>query len=194
MGMIHLTTMLCLWLPFNLQEQDLDITCFFCHMDCVFEMKAQAAKHWKAGVKCETCHGASVGHLDVEDNSVKPDKTWNSSDVHELCKGCHEIPCAAYGKSAHARKAGNQKVERELPTAPNCSTCHGFHGLRTAAEIREGCLRCHWKLPEKCVINLPRGEGRSARMNCSDCHEPHSLVLHSDPVAPQPRTRIRHWK
>ena len=80
---------LCLFTFFSMPQvkaQDYNNPCFFCHMNIIVEMKVKASKHWEASVDCEACHGPSGEHVDVEDNSIKPDSVWTNEDVHNLCR------------------------------------------------------------------------------------------------------------
>jgi dienelactone hydrolase len=154
------------------QDEATSISCFFCHMEIIAEMKTQAVKHWEAGTRCEACHGASIEHLDVEDNSVKPDKVWNDTSVHLLCGECHQTSSDGYVSSCHADLAVNSRPAAEK--APNCSGCHGYHGLKTPAEIKGKCLSCHPGLPASCVGGS--GAGNEQAFPCKRCHDSHSLA------------------
>jgi hypothetical protein len=164
-------------LRLNGQEQDSSISCFYCHMDIIVEMKAGAPKHWNAGVKCEACHGASMGHIDAEDNSVKPEKVWGKSNVHELCRGCHDRAFAAYRKSVHARMLLPQRAARVQANGPSCCSCHGFHGLRSQPQIAKASVSCHRHLPEGCKASVPSDNAHESGKSCKGCHEHHSLTF-----------------
>jgi len=157
------------------QEQDSSISCFYCHMNVIVETKAKAPKHWRSEVRCQACHGTSMEHIDAEDNSIKPEKLWSDSNVHELCRGCHGSPSAAYRESRHALRLLPQEAAPAQAKGPSCSSCHGFHGLRSEPEIMATCRRCHPKLPKRC--ETAGDEARSSGMNCKSCHNPHSLAL-----------------
>lgn len=154
------------------QDEAIKISCFFCHMEIIAEMKAQAIKHWEAGTKCQACHGVSMEHLDVEDNSVKPTRIWNNATVHNLCRECHQHSFSTYLSSSHAKQA--LKAKPDAAKAPNCSSCHGYHGLKSEMEIMRKCRSCHESLPTAC-----KGEPSTAKevaLPCKACHNSHSLL------------------
>lgn len=154
------------------QDEAINISCFFCHMEIIAEMKAHAVKHWEADTKCEACHGVSMEHLDVEDNSIKPDKVWNNATVHLLCKECHQDSFAGFVSSSHAKLATDAKPG--AAKAPNCSGCHGYHGLKSEAEVKGKCLSCHQTLPAACGSQSDAAKGQA--FTCKQCHDSHSLV------------------
>jgi hypothetical protein len=155
------------------QEQDFNISCFYCHMNVIVEMKVKAPKHWNAGVKCEACHGASMEHIDVEDNSVKPDKVWNNGNVNELCSGCHDAAFAVYRESAHARSflSAAQNASRGAV----CSSCHGYHGFILGQEMVKTCKACHSRMPEGTKGRVRSTDSSGSQRNCIACHSHHSL-------------------
>ncbi len=141
-------------------------------MEIIAEMKAHAVKHWEADTKCEACHGKSMQHLDVEDNSIKPDKVWNNTTVHRLCGECHEHSSKSYVCSSHARFA--MEAKPGAAQAPNCSSCHGYHSLKSEVEIKEKCLSCHPTLPAACASRP--GTTVEQAFSCKECHNSHSLL------------------
>lgn len=168
-----------LWFAMSSQGQDadLDVSCLYCHTAVVAEVKVNASRHWEAGTRCEACHGVSTKHLDAEDNSVKPDRVWNSLTVHNLCKECHGTVWEKFRTSLHARLLV-QGQPGSNPTsngkAPNCSRCHGFHALRSGAAVKNECLSCHANLPAVC--SSPTDNRPADSLYCRDCHESHSLA------------------
>jgi len=129
------------------QDDASSTTCFFCHMDIVIEMKINAAKHWAAKVRCESCHGRSIGHLDVEDNSIKPEKVWTDASVHGLCRKCHPGPFRKYASGRHGKGLEKNRGDQNARRYPSCSGCHGYHGQTPAAAIMAKCSSCHTSLP-----------------------------------------------
>lgn len=170
------------------KSQDYKNPCFFCHMNVIIEMKAEAIKHWEAGVDCEACHGASMLHMDVEDNSIKPDSVWTDKNVHLLCKHCHDLSCVDYNKSLHAKWLFNPEKE-ETKKAPSCITCHGYHGLKTNEVIREACLGCHPILPKTCELDSLKKGSQEKLMTCKSCHVIHSLDLQKKENSSEPERR-----
>ena len=154
------------------ENETVNLSCFFCHMDVIAEMKAHAVKHWDADTQCATCHGKSVGHVDVEDNSIKPDKVWNNATVHGLCKECHQGAFARYGSSSHARLA--MGAQPNTAKAPSCSSCHGYHAFKSEVEMKKQCLSCHPTLPGACTSRP--GSAKEQAFPCKECHDSHSLL------------------
>ncbi|HEX9973330.1 MAG TPA: cytochrome c3 family protein [bacterium] len=173
---------------FQANAQDNNNPCFFCHMNVIVEMKAEATKHYEAGINCETCHGASGEHIDVEDNSIKPDSVWTDKNVHLLCKQCHDASLLYYKKSVHAILlvgSNNEKTKK----APSCVTCHGAHGLKADKKIKEVCLECHTPLPNSCEIDSLKKCLQESLMTCKNCHNIHSLELVKKEIPPEPQRR-----
>jgi hypothetical protein len=169
---------LCLFTFFFIPQapvQDYNNPCFFCHMNIIVEMKAKASKHWEASVDCEACHGPSGEHVDVEDNSIKPDSVWTNEDVHHLCRNCHDDIFESYKKSVHARHLLCEKKKDSCPKTPGCMSCHGAHGQKVMAEIKKLCLECHTPLPKTCNAEPPKEKSAENSLACKHCHNSHSL-------------------
>jgi hypothetical protein len=155
-------------------DEDFRNNCYFCHMDALLEIKAEAAKHWDAGVDCDACHGPSVEHVMVEDNSVLPEMVWNDGDMHGLCGNCHEDSLQAYKKSKHGRQlAGGGLEAADAKKPPSCATCHGYHGFKTEAAMQKECLVCHGSLPEVCRAAV--AQAAEGQLACGGCHDAHTL-------------------
>lgn len=155
------------------QDSDLDVPCLYCHMPVVAEVKLNASRHWEAGIRCETCHGPSTDHIDVEDNSVPPDRVWDVRTAHKLCGKCHQASFESYRIRPHASLIMALEPDSAAPPAPNCSTCHGFHGLKSEPAIKKVCVGCHTQLPAAC--SSPRLDVSPDSFYCKECHESHSL-------------------
>jgi hypothetical protein len=160
----------------QLKTQDYLISCYYCHMDIIVEMKSKATLHWDSGVNCEACHEESGEHIDVEDNSIKPDLVWSDSTVQILCKSCHERPYYEFQESKHAswycsdEKPNTNKII-------SCVTCHGAHGFKHVQEIEKLCIDCHSPLPEPCSLNPQLQKTSGETLSCHNCHQKHSLEM-----------------
>ncbi len=160
----------------QLKTQDYLISCYYCHMDIIVEMKSKAILHWDSGVNCEACHEESGEHIDVEDNSIKPDLVWSDSTVQILCKSCHERPYQEFQESKHASwcyltdKSSTKKIV-------SCITCHGAHGFMQVLEIEKLCIDCHSPLPEPCSLNSQIQKSSQEALSCNNCHQHHSLEM-----------------
>ena len=161
----------------QLKSQEYLIPCFYCHIDVIVEMKAEAIKHWEGEVVCEACHGPRGEHVDVEDNSVKPDSIWTDSNVHMLCRDCHADVFESYNKSEHAKLLfGKDKKEKGVEV-PSCISCHGAHGFKSETMIKEICLECHTPLPKTCIMETSKKYSHEIPMTCKSCHNSHALDL-----------------
>lgn len=163
----------------QLKTQDYLISCYYCHMDIIVEMKSKAILHWDSGVNCEACHGESEEHIDVEDNSIRPTMVWSDSTVQMLCKNCHEKPFCEFQGSKHASWCySDEKSSIEIIS---CITCHGAHGFKQVQEIEKLCIGCHSPLPELCSLNPRKQKTSQETLSCENCHQNHSLEMaHSE--------------
>ncbi len=84
--------------------------CSVCHIDLQEELARGA--HGPAKIQCETCHGASDGHVADEHNNVKPDRLFSRKTAPALCAQCHKEQLAG---------------ARALLGEPDCLACHGAH-------------------------------------------------------------------
>ena len=126
--------------------------CSRCHVAQVLEWSA-AAKHTQAGTACQSCHGASAGHVANERNQVKPDRLpRNAVEFTALCAACHTAGCP---KSL--QKTG-------------CQSCHHPHALAdpNARAIQPGApvesteYRARWTAGEQAVARQDWQAARDA--------------------------------
>jgi hypothetical protein len=157
------------------EAQDYNNPCYYCHMNVLIEMKKKASTHWENSTDCEACHGSSGEHVDVEDNTIKPDSIWTDKDVHNLCNNCHDDIFEHYAKSKHAKLffADN---ETRVKKTPSCMTCHGAHGQKVSSEIETTCIVCHAPLPPICIVESPKEKSSENSFSCKRCHMIHSLA------------------
>lgn len=160
----------------QLKTQDYLISCYYCHMDIIVEMKSKATLHWDSGVNCEACHGESEEHIDVEDNSIRPTMVWYDSTVQILCKDCHENSFREFQGSKHA---GYYYSDEQSSTEKiiSCLTCHGAHGFKQVQEIEKLCIDCHSPLPEPCSLNPQIQKSSQETLSCDNCHQSHFLEM-----------------
>jgi len=93
--------------------------CTICHVDMADDLAG--SKHEKAGIGCVTCHGHSKGHVEDENNEVKPDRLFARREIDRFCNGCHLATCP------------RAQTEERLPVGVNrktCADCHGAHEVR----------------------------------------------------------------
>jgi len=155
--------------------------------------------HQKKRIACVKCH------VNVKFNHEDPDKPVCevSSDSPVDCSICHADQVKLYEKSTHGKL-----VAKNDPNAPDCSTCHGTHGIRPrtdsesttfARNIPDLCATCH-REGEKAAIRYKgvqrdiikhykmsihgKGLAESGLMvsaTCTNCHTSHSVLPASDP-------------
>jgi hypothetical protein len=159
----------------QLMAQDYLNACFYCHMDIIAEVKTKATLHWESGVSCTACHGKSEEHVDVEDNSIKPNQVWSDSSVHMLCKDCHDNQFQEFKESEHA---GWYYSDEKTDTSNiiSCVTCHGAHGFKSFREIEISCRECHISLPSFCSQDQELPKTQDEAFSCNNCHNIHSLA------------------
>lgn len=160
----------------QLKTQDYLISCYYCHMDIIVEMKSKATLHWDSGVNCEACHGESEEHVDVEDNSIRPTMVWSDSNVQMLCKDCHKNSFREFQGSKHAGCCYSDE-QSSTEKIISCMTCHGAHGFKQVQEIEKLCIYCHSPLPEPCSLNPQLQKTSRETLSCHNCHQKHSLEM-----------------
>jgi len=154
-------------------------------------------------VRCAQCHtGATPGHARPCD-TVAP---------RVDCSVCHAQPTADWQAGIHGRLR-----ERGDPDAPECTTCHGTHGVRDHLDPRSPvftrnvpalCARCHGaggkaevrdsEVQHDIVANyLESVHGKGLLQSglvvtamCADCHTPHRELPADDPASTVHRSNI----
>lgn len=164
-------------------QQPLHELCKACHSETTTDFRNHP--HAKAGLSCDTCHGASVAHRESGGGS-DPERVAAPDEVPALCGTCHDKPAASIAGSAatllsqyQASKHGVFVAERSKVRAPNCATCHGAHGLRPARAIQLSCNRCHEQLPQACSGEPP---AQVSAVRCANCHQRHLFAVPQSPA------------
>jgi DmsE family decaheme c-type cytochrome len=125
--------------------------------------------------QCETCHGASPEHVAVSGNPVsvvfKGPKASPVAERNAKCLSCHSS-----GLRTHWN--GSQHESRGVA----CNDCHNIHAtdqkvLRKATQA-DVCFTCHktQRAQTRRISTHPLAQtslASSAKMACSDCHNPH---------------------
>jgi predicted CXXCH cytochrome family protein len=194
---------LCLILCAPAAMADNDV-CFMCHDDDSFEVErggvpvslhvdpAAYAASVHAEFDCTDCH--------MDASEEHPERL---EDVQ--CVMCHDDVQVDFDKSSHG-----QALARKAPFAPDCGDCHGIHDILPSSNpdskvyktnIPYTCGRCHregapvastYDLYEHDIIEnysqSIHGEGLfkkglTVTATCSDCHEGHKILPHTDPRA-----------
>jgi len=136
--------------------------------------------HFRRGLSCAGCHGGDPASDKLEHSFVKEwpstgrdkDRGW----VLSFCARCHSDPTfmnrfnpalptdqlAKYKESPH----GKLLLLTKDPRAPNCVSCHGVHGIRSAKNplskvypkrVHETCGACHANPETMAGFKLPDG-------------------------------------
>jgi predicted CXXCH cytochrome family protein len=105
------------------------------------------------------------------------------------CASCHQDAEVDWSAGQHAIQDAGGRI-----SAP-CASCHGVHGVATAAQLAEApartqmnglCVSCHQ------AEALPASDPHANEVGCWTCHSPHRVHAISDPealVAPAQQAR-----
>ncbi len=133
--------------------------CGNCHSEQVEDLRKH--KHFAKGLSCDACHGPSVQHREANGASP-PDRVAAADQQPALCGACHPGPAKHYSASKHGRLV----LAHSEKKAPSCTICHGVHSLRTPAQMKMQCNRCHAQLQ-------PGHPKFAAQTLCVSCHPGH---------------------
>jgi DmsE family decaheme c-type cytochrome len=125
--------------------------------------------------QCETCHGPSPEHVEESGKPVtvvfKGPKASPVAERNAKCLSCHQA-----GLRTHW--SGSQHESRGVA----CNDCHNIHTtdqkvLRKATQA-DVCFACHKseRAQSRRISTHPlavTGLASTAKMSCSDCHNPH---------------------
>ena len=127
---------------------------------------------------CETCHGPSPEHIAVSSNLVgvvyKGLKKSPASARNAMCLTCH-------ASGARNHWSGSQHETRGVA----CNDCHTIHAsdqkVLSKATQAEVCFACHkeQRAQSRRISTHPlsvTGLASTAKMGCSDCHNPHGSI------------------
>jgi hypothetical protein len=136
--------------------------------------------HFRRGLSCSGCHGGDPTSDKLEHSHVKE---WPGAERHKdrawilsFCARCHSDPTfmnpfnpalptdqlAKYKDSPH----GKLLLQRKDSRAPQCLSCHGVHGIRSAKNplskvyakrVHETCGACHANPTTMAGLKLPDG-------------------------------------
>ena len=183
-------------------------TCNRCHSDVEFvkqhalgtalpKEEFKESVHGKTGeVACTSCHGShNLRSL------IDPKSTIFRSNIPQTCGLCHPDITKQFTESVHGVLAARGRSD-----SPTCTTCHGFHGIKTKVDpdspVNERrialttCPQCHaaeriskeykiTTLPVKSYYDSFHGlsyrGGDTFSANCASCHGVHDILSSSDP-------------
>jgi hypothetical protein len=112
--------------------------CAACHY--AFGEEELAAKHEKAGIGCERCHGESERHRSDEDNVTPPEIMYPGDKINPTCMMCHprhEIEHVGAHKKllAGAKTIFDSDSDDDSPLV-TCTFCHAKRHRMSVRTIR----------------------------------------------------------
>jgi hypothetical protein len=187
---------------------NIDGTCTRCHSDMAFvkehglgeaitKEEFEKSVHGRTGeVTCTSCHRSH----DLR-SLIDPKSSIFRSNIPQTCGGCHPDITKQFTESIHGVLAARGRSD-----SPTCTTCHGFHGIKTKVDpdspvnerriARTTCPQCHaaeritkaYNLTMKTVQTyydsfhgLSNRSGDTYSANCASCHGVHDIRPSSDP-------------
>lgn len=99
--------------------------CYACHAD--FQGETLEARHAKAGIGCERCHGESDRHRSDEANITPPELMYPRVRINPMCMMCHPRDTIRHVDSHKAILEGAATVfdkENSEATLTVCTDCH----------------------------------------------------------------------
>jgi hypothetical protein len=153
--------------------------------------------HAKTGeVTCPSCHGSHDLRAQID-----PQSSIFRSNISHTCGECHPDIMRQFEGSIHGVLAARGRID-----SPTCTTCHGFHGIKTKVDpdspVNERriamttCPQCHGaeriskeygitKTQVKSYYDSFHGlsyrGGDTFSANCASCHGVHDIRSSSDP-------------
>jgi len=179
-------------------------TCFECHGDADLEREDGTSVFVDQKVFLGSVHK----RLDCTDchQDVDPDDLPHEEELARVhCADCHDDVQLDFDASMHG-----QALNRNAPYAPNCRDCHGMHDILASSDpnartykmkIPYLCGECHregapvartYDIYEHNIIDnysqSIHGEGLfkkglTVTATCTDCHQAHLVLPHTDPRA-----------
>ena len=99
--------------------------CYACHAD--FQGETLEARHAKAGIGCERCHGESERHRSDEANITPPELMYPRTRVNPTCMICHPRDTIKQVDSHDVILADAKTIfDEKDPEGPEkvCTDCH----------------------------------------------------------------------
>jgi cytochrome c3-like protein/doubled CXXCH motif protein len=144
---------------------------------------------------CAACHGAH----DIRPSNDPASRT-DHFNLPRTCGACHGNPetiqrghieigdvVSKFQDSIH----GQALAKSGLVVAPNCSSCHGHHDIRRAAEAKSPvfrpnvpatCGRCHAGILPEYRGSVHAAAAAQGGAVCSDCHSAHGIQAAGQPA------------
>ena len=167
-----------------------------------------ASIHSKVEANCSDCHLSNDGQEKI---------ISKIDDVEKKCQSCHVKQTESFLESKHGMRVAADlsrmttglarlPVDRHVPTALSCSSCHNPHSLDIKIAAVHACMDCHqddhtknytqskhfqlWQ--DELAGDLPIGSG----VTCASCHLPRHkrgkkvTVVHNQNLNLRPNTKM----
>ncbi|MDE2182828.1 MAG: hypothetical protein KGJ78_07385 [Alphaproteobacteria bacterium] len=174
--------------PASYSEHGAD-TCLQCHNEAPATDILKTAHNVKGGPfaqhGCEACHGPSAAHVAgfAAGKLMPPNTVFDGADAspvaqrNQACLNCHQDKRMTWQGGQPANWWDDRRhASPHHDAGLACVSCHTLHAARDAVRVRttqaEKCFACH---ADQKTESARRSHHpiRSARVVCSDCHDPH---------------------
>ena len=111
--------------------------CYACHAD--FEGEMLVARHEKAGIGCERCHGESERHRSDEANITPPELMYPRERINPTCMMCHPRGSIERFDAHEPILAGAETIfdaEQTSGARVVCTDCHAKGHKMSVREVR----------------------------------------------------------
>jgi len=111
--------------------------CYACHAD--FEGETLVARHRKAGIGCERCHGESERHRSDEANITPPELMYPRTRIIPTCMICHPRDTIKHVQAHKPILDGAATVfDEDEPKGPAkvCTDCHAKNHKMSVRTVR----------------------------------------------------------
>ena len=172
--------------------------CGACHdgaatqYDASVHAKARRASSQSVAAACKDCHGSHEIR-----SSKDPDSATHYLNLPATCGHCHGSPeIISKGKIASGNVVSRfqdsihgQALSRAgLVSAPNCTSCHGFHDIQRSSDpaspvfrtkVPATCGKCHEGIERRYTAGIHGQElakGNPEAPSCVKCHSAHDIA------------------
>jgi DmsE family decaheme c-type cytochrome len=155
-----------------------DAVCTKCH-DQSWDKPILALYATRMGVKgdprtpgCQSCHGASAGHLQNPGNA--PDVVFDPKSAKVSSTEQRNANCLSCHQSGKRTLWMGSKHQSEDIACVNCHQVHSKDGDKVLAKAtqRQVCFACHQTIRAE-TMRISTHPIEAGKVACSDCHNPH---------------------
>lgn len=140
--------------PYRLKDPDQKKVCLACHTEFAQKLKKPVVHAAVESGECSGCH----------DPHVSTHAKLLSSDMREICAGCHAAVIPEKARSVH-----------QVVAAGECQKCHDPHASDNPRLLlkkgNELCVDCHKQVGE--AATTVKFKHDAVRQGCVTCHDPH---------------------